>query len=99
MPDVQEVLQPFFDELMELRPVDATYLGLHQHDRRLPQGGRADAQAELRLFRGPQERLRTVDESLDAEVARYFTDLTLHELENVRLGDRMDQAGDVLGTG
>jgi len=98
MTDLDALLRPFFDALMELRPVDATYLGIHDHDHRLPEGGREDAEAEGKLLRGLREKLTDAGEGVDAEVARYFTELTLFELEDFRVGDRMAIGGEVLGT-
>jgi uncharacterized protein (DUF885 family) len=99
MADVDELLRPFFDELMALRPVDATFLGIHDHDDRLPEGGRAEAEAERALLRKLRDRLADAGEGIDAEVARYFTELTLFELEDFCVGDRMATGGEVLGTG
>src|SRR5438309_1367698 len=51
MADLDALLRPFFDELMALRPADATLLGIHDHDHRLPEGGPEDAEAEGKLLR------------------------------------------------
>ena len=99
MTEVDDVVRPFFERLMALRPVDATYLGIHQHDSRLPEGGRADAEAERQLLERLKTDLADVGTGLDAEVARYFAEVSLFELEQLRTGERMAQAGDVLGTG
>ena len=99
MADVEELLRPFFDELMALRPVEATYLGIHDHDHRLPEGGRDEAESERRLLRSLRDRLAGAGEGIDAELARYFTELTLFELEDFRVADRMAIGGEVIGTG
>lgn len=99
MPDVEAVLRPFFDELMALRPVEATYLGVHEHDQRLPEGGREEADQESKLLRALRNSLVDAGDGIDAELARYFTDLTLFELEDFRVADRMAIGGEVLGTG
>jgi hypothetical protein len=99
MAEVESVVRPFFDELMALRPVTATYLGLHQYDDRLPDGGREEGEAELRLFRRLREELAGAGDGLDADVARCFAEVSLFELEQMRLEERMATAGEVLGTG
>jgi uncharacterized protein (DUF885 family) len=99
MAGVEGVVRPFFDELMALRPVTATYLGLHQYDDRLPDGGRDEGEAELRLFRQLHQQLERIGHGLDADIARCFADVSLFELEEMRLDERMATAGEVLGTG
>ena len=98
MADVEALVRPFFDELMALRPMDATYLGIHDHDDRLPDGGPDDTEAESKLLRSLRDRLADAGEGIDAEVARYFAELSLFELEDFRVADRMAIGGEVLGT-
>ena len=61
---------------MDLRPVEATYHGLHDHDHRLPDGSRAAVEAELTLLSGFESELAGHTEGeLDTEVARYYVGL------------------------
>ena len=50
MNDDVALVDRFFARLMELRPVEATSHGLHEHDRRWPDGTLAGAEERLTLF-------------------------------------------------
>ena len=94
----QEVVDRFFERLMELRPVDATYHGLHQHDHRLPDGSLAGAEERLALVRRLESDLASTEGGLDLDVARYYAALTRFGLEELRLWARMPEAVDQVGT-
>jgi uncharacterized protein (DUF885 family) len=97
---VEEVVRPYFDRLMELRPVDATYTGLHEHDGRLPEGSQAEAEEEIRLHERLDSELAGLPtDELDLEVARYFSRLSLFQARELRLWESMADAPDQIGTG
>jgi uncharacterized protein (DUF885 family) len=84
---------------MDLRPVEATYHGLHQYDHRLPDGSRASVEAELTLLSGFERELADeTDEGLETEVARYYVGLARFHAEELRLWARMADAPDQIGT-
>jgi uncharacterized protein (DUF885 family) len=96
----EEAIQRFFGRLMDLRPVEATYHGLHDHDHRLPDGSRAAVEAELTLLSGFESELAGHTEGeLDTEVARYYVGLARFQAEELRLWARMTDAPDQIGTG
>jgi uncharacterized protein (DUF885 family) len=85
---------------MDLRPVEATYHGLHQYDHRLPDGSLAAVEAELALLsRFENELADLADGGLDTEVARYYVGLGRFQAEELRLWARMTDAPDQIGTG
>jgi uncharacterized protein (DUF885 family) len=94
-----EVIEQFFERLMELRPVDATYHGLHQHDHRLPDGSLAGAEELRELLRRFDAELAIRENGLDLDLARYYTALTRFRLDDMRLWARMPEAPDQIGTG
>jgi hypothetical protein len=99
---VEEQVRPFFDRLMELRPVEATYVGLHEHDGRLPDGGRAEAEEEIELLARMDVSLSALaasGEDLDLELARYFAKVSLFQARELRLWEAMADAPDQIGTG
>jgi len=94
-----DVVDRFFERLMELRPVEATCHGLHQHDHRLPDGSLAGA-AELRDLLGRFESgLAGLRDGLELDLARYYAGLMRFNLEELRLWARMPEAADQVGTG
>lgn len=97
-PDL-EVVHRFFQRLMELRPVEATYYGLHQHDHRLPDGSLAAARELEALLREFELELAGCSNGLDLDLARYYAGLTRFRLEEMRLWARMPEAPDQIGTG
>ena len=97
-PDL-EVVHRFFQRLMELRPVEATYYGLHQHDHRLPDGSLAAARELEALLREFELELAGCSNGLDLDLARYYAGLTRFRLEEMRLWARMPDAPDQIGTG
>jgi hypothetical protein len=97
---VEETLRPYFDRLMELRPVDATYVGLHHLDGRLPEGSRAEAEEEIGLLeRMERELAAQPGQDLDLEVARYFAQVSHFQASRLRLWESMADAPDQIGTG
>jgi len=97
--DEQALLDRFFTRLMELRPVEATSYGLHEHDRRWPDGTLAGAQELVTLLRRVEFDLARAPGGLDRDLARYYTALTRFRLEDVGLPARMPEAPDQIGTG
>jgi uncharacterized protein (DUF885 family) len=84
---------------MELRPVEASYHGLHEHDGRLPDGSLAAAREELALISALDNDLAGAEPGLDTEVARYYAALARFQAEELRLWSRMPEAPDLIGTG
>jgi uncharacterized protein (DUF885 family) len=84
---------------MELRPVEASYYGLHELDGRLPEGSLAAAQEELALIAGLDAELAGAEAGLETDVARYYAALARFQAEEMRLWSRMPDAADVIGTG
>jgi Bacterial protein of unknown function (DUF885) len=86
-----EPLDAFFETLLQLRPVDATFMGVHDHDHRLPDwspGGQEQAadrwRAAGQALGDPVALEREVRPgawtAIDRAVARSHVDLTLAEL-------------------
>jgi uncharacterized protein (DUF885 family) len=97
---VEETVRPYFERLMELRPVDATYVGLHQLDGRLPDGSRAEAEEEIGVLERMEDELAGQPGlELDLEVARYFAQVSLFQARELRLWESMADAPDQIGTG
>jgi uncharacterized protein (DUF885 family) len=86
-------LDQFFDSYYRYRPVNATFVGVHAYDDRLPdyseQGMAAvlgDAQAQLeRLEALPAENL-SASEALDGELARGFLEIQRWESRSAHFG-------------
>lgn len=98
MSDVAAAVERYFHRLMELSPVEASYHGLHQHDHRLPDGGRAEVDERLRLLGRLEADLAQAADGLDLEVARFYAALTRFQLEELRLWARMADAPDTIGS-
>src|SRR6266545_2706660 len=86
------MLDRFFESYYRLRPVTATFTGIHDHDHRLPDwspDGLASAADEMRRLRGALEASRTPDVLLhdvaqrDRELAIAFLDVQLAEHDSV----------------
>jgi hypothetical protein len=89
----------FFQRLMELSPVEATYHGLHRYDHLLPEGGLQEARARERLLEGLATELRAAGEGdLEADIARFYADMALFAHRELRLWERMADAPDTIGT-
>jgi hypothetical protein len=84
---------------MELRPVEATYHGLHQHDHRMPEGSAAAAEAELALLSSLDAELAREEQDLEGEIARYYVGLARFQAEEMRLWSRFPDGPDQIGTG
>ncbi len=95
----EERIVRFFERLMELRPVEASYHGLHQHDRRLPDGSLSGVQELISLVRAFESELERLGGDVEADLARYWTGLTRFQLEVQRLWARRPEAVDQIGTG
>jgi uncharacterized protein (DUF885 family) len=98
-PGGPEVVDRFFERLMELRPVEATYHGLHQHDHRLPDGSAAGAEEVAELVRRFQSELDGAGAGLDLDLARYAAALMRFTLDEVRLPARRPEAPEQIGNG
>ena len=94
-----EVVDRFFERLMELRPVEATGHGLHQHDHRLPDGSLAGARELEEVVQKFEVELAGCGGGLDLDLARYYARLTRFQVEEMRLHGRMPEAPDQIGTG
>lgn len=91
-------VQRYFDRLMQLSPVEATYYGLHEHDQRLPEGS-LEAEAERgRLLAQLEADLQGTGEDLDTEVAHYYVRLARFHHDELRLWARMADAPDLIGS-
>src|SRR5712691_4121606 len=82
-------LDSFFESYYRLRPVNATFTGIHDHDHRLPDwspDGLAAARAEMQALRPSLETPATADlrdvESRDRGLAAAFLDIQLAEDES-----------------
>jgi uncharacterized protein (DUF885 family) len=85
------MLDAFFESYYRLRPVNATFTGIHEHDHRLPDwspDGLASAVDEMRTLRsalvstrGPDVTLRDVA-ARDRELATAFLDVQIAEHES-----------------
>jgi uncharacterized protein (DUF885 family) len=89
----------FFEQLMELRPVEASYHGLHQHDRRLPDGSLNGVRELIQLVRAFESELEQLGGDVEADLARYWAGLTRFQLEEQRLWAKRPEAIDQVGTG
>ena len=94
-----EVVERFFEGLMELRPVEATCHGLHKHDHRLADGSLAGAREVEALLRAFEVELAGCGDGFDLDLARYYAALTRFQLEEMRIRARMPEAPDQIGTG
>lgn len=100
--DLDALVRRFFERMMELRPVEASFHGLHQHDHRLPEGGLEGPRQLLDLldgFEADLSRAESGEDPIELEAARYWAALARHQLEEIRLWARMPEAPDQIGTG
>jgi uncharacterized protein (DUF885 family) len=100
-------LETFFDSYYRLRPVNATFTGIHDHDHRLPDwspDGLAAAADEMRALRASLVAERQPDVSLqdvaqrDRELAIAFLDVQIaeHESEHFQRGNPSLAAGEAV---
>jgi uncharacterized protein (DUF885 family) len=97
--DSAAVIDRFFDRLMEIRPVEATYHGLHQHDSRFPDGSLTGVREQQELVQRFESELAACENDLDVYAARYYAALTRFQLEELGLWARMPEAIEQIGTG
>lgn len=100
--DTQEVVRRYFERIMELRPVEATCHGLHEHDHRWPVAGLSAAQELRDVVRSFESALGGRNgghADLDRDLARYAVALMRFQLEEIRLGARMPEAPEQVGNG
>jgi uncharacterized protein (DUF885 family) len=94
-----DAVQRYFERVMELSPVEATYYGLHQHDHRLPDGGVAAAEERGELLARLEAELGQAEvASLDHDIARFYAGLSRFHHEELRLWARMADAPEVIGS-
>lgn len=96
---IEAAVRGYFEGLMELSPVEATYHGLHQHDHRLPEGGPGDVSERGRLLDRLDADLAgaTADDPIEADAARFCSELSRFHLDELRLNARMADAPDAVG--
>ncbi|HLE70988.1 MAG TPA: DUF885 domain-containing protein [Vicinamibacteria bacterium] len=81
----REWLDRFFDSYYQSHPVNATFIGHHEHDHRLPEFSDVDAASLLaELASLPAEELTPVEE-IDRELARGHLEIESWELASGRL--------------
>jgi uncharacterized protein (DUF885 family) len=56
-----QITDQFFEEVLELHPVTATFIGDHRYDDRLPADGPAEREAAMQLERRSQAALAVID--------------------------------------
>jgi uncharacterized protein (DUF885 family) len=98
-PAAPGIVERYFDRLMELSPVEATYHGLHQHDGRWPDGSMAGARELRNLVQKLETELSGAGKDLEHDLGRYYARLTRFHLEDMRMWARMPDAPDQIGTG
>jgi hypothetical protein len=79
-------LTAFFDSYYRLRPVNATFTGIHDHDHRLPDWSPEGLEAAMDEMRALRARLNESGAALqgcDDELARAFLDVQLAEHDSV----------------
>jgi hypothetical protein len=84
---------------MELRPIDATFLGLHQYDELLPDGGLDEVDAEAAIYRELGGELAGIEErTLDHDLAVGLVDLNRFQMDELRLWESLPDAPEQLGS-
>ncbi len=82
-------LDQFFDTLYAIRPVDATFIGMHTHDHRLPDWSRAGHERATGAWRAAVDAIRATGpatpaagawEDIDLALAAAHADISLLEL-------------------
>lgn len=96
---LEGAVREYFDRMVEMRPIFGSYFGLHEYDSRLPVGGKATTEGHLRLVRDLSSRLDSLEgDPLERELTRYFTDLTLFELDEQRTWTQLVEGPELLGS-
>jgi uncharacterized protein (DUF885 family) len=85
----------WFRDLLSLDPETATFLGVHDHDHRLSQGGRDQVDAEIAFHRSSQAEMERFDPSELSADRALDRDLVIHEsrLAAFQLAERRSWAG------
>jgi len=85
----------WFRDLLYLDPETATFLGVHDHDHRLSQGGRDQVDAEIAFHRSSQAEMERFDPSELSADRALDRDLVIHEsrLAAFQLAERRSWAG------
>jgi uncharacterized protein (DUF885 family) len=101
-----ELVEGRFRRLVAEDPILATYLGLHEHDGSLGDGGRDAILAELDEDRAHLARVEAIDPEALSAGARFERDLELHnvrrsifDIEELRIWERRSLALDTIGDG
>ena len=63
-PETQAAVRRAFDRLVEIEPLYATYVGAHDHDHRLAEGGRDDIDAQADVWRSLESDVEGVRDYL-----------------------------------
>ncbi len=100
------LVREFFYRFLELEPVMATFLGVHEHDGRLPEGTLRQIREEARLVREFRDEVESIppeslsrDRRIDRELAIQSADLATFQLEELRSWERSDGVPDTVGEG
>src|SRR5436190_20592116 len=72
-------LERFFDSYYRLRPVNATFTGVHDHDHRLPDWSPEGLDAAVDEMRGVRGALAAGPQTRDGELAAAFLDIQVAE--------------------
>jgi uncharacterized protein (DUF885 family) len=85
----------WFRDLLALDPETATFVGIHEHDHRLSEGGRANVEAELAFHRSSLAEMERFDASELSADRALDRDLVIHEsrLAAFQLAERRTWAG------
>lgn len=98
------LVKSHFDARMEMDPLTATHLGLHQHDHRMPEATPEALEAEMSLIRTDLAKLEAMsdreldhDRRLDLAAMRHYLAMSLFEYEEMGLWRSYPTAVDVIG--
>jgi uncharacterized protein (DUF885 family) len=93
-----------FNRFMERDPVSATFMGLHQFDREMPDGSREAYLEDIQVmhryladFEALDQTVLPADKSLDRELAIHGLNLRLFEDETLRLWEAMPDGVNTVG--
>ncbi len=101
-----DLVEARFRRLVEHSPVLATYLGLHEHDAELGDGGRETVLADLAADRAHLAAVEAIDPADLSPAVRFERDLELHnvrrdifDVDALRIWERRSLALDEVGDG
>ncbi len=101
-----DLVETRFRRLVEANPQMATYVGIHSHDERLPDGSRDAVIAEIDAERAHLAAIETLDEGALSPAVRFERELEVHnvrralfDLDVRRVWERRGTAMDTLGEG